>query len=101
METWPAGSLAESPPHKNRAYQDIGKARTAREIAQADLQLAREQLSVVLAQAGEGRVAMRQVEEARFVEEEKWIAFYDAQHALERARMDLLHQTGTIVAALK
>jgi hypothetical protein len=34
-------------------------------------------------------------------EEEKWIAFYDAQHALERARMDLLHQTGTIVAALK
>lgn len=85
----------------HRAFQDVEKARTARELAQADLQLAREQLSVVLAQAGEGRMAMKQVEEAHFLEEEKWIAFYDAETAVERARFNVLRQTGEIIAALK
>jgi outer membrane protein len=85
----------------HRAYQDVSKAQTAREVAQAELQLARDQLSIVLAQAGEGRVAMRQVEEARFAEEEKWMAFFDADSAVERARFNVLHQTGEIIAALK
>jgi outer membrane protein len=85
----------------HRAYLDAEKAQGAKELAQADLQLAREQLSIVLAQAGEGRVAMRQVEEARFGEDEKWIAFYDADAAVERARFNILRQTGEIVAALK
>ena len=85
----------------HRAYQDVEKAQAAKELAQAELELARDQLSIVLAQAGEGRVAMRQVEEARFGEEEKWIAFYDADSAVERARFNVLRQTGEIVAALK
>jgi outer membrane protein len=85
----------------HRAFQDLEKAQSARELAQADLQLARDQLSIVLAQAGEGRVAMRQVEEARFGEEEKWIAFFDADSGVERARFNILRETGEIVAALK
>jgi outer membrane protein TolC len=85
----------------HRAYQDVEKAQAARELAQAELQLAREQLSIVLAQAGEGRVAMRQVEEARFGEEEKWIAFFDADAGVERARFNVLRQTGDIIAALR
>ena len=85
----------------HRAYQDVERAKTAREVAQADLQLAREQLSIVLAQAGEGRVAMRQVEEARFAEDEKWFTFYDAETAVERAQYEVLRQTGQIVAALR
>ncbi len=85
----------------HQAYLEIGKAQSAKELAQADLQLARDQLSVVLALAGEGRVAMRQVEEARFDEEEKWIAFFDADAGVERARFNVLRQTGGIVTALK
>jgi len=85
----------------HRAYQDVEKAQAARELAQAELQLARDQLSIVLAQAGEGRVAMRQVEEARFGEEEKWIAFFDADAGVERARFNVLRQTGEIIAALR
>ena len=85
----------------HRAYLDVEKTKTARELAQAELQLAREQLSIVLAQAGEGRVSMRQVEEARFAEDEKWIAFYDADASVERARFNVLRQTGEIIAALK
>jgi hypothetical protein len=41
------------------------------------------------------------VEEARFIEDEKWIAFYDAQFASERARWSVLRETGDLRAALQ
>jgi outer membrane protein len=85
----------------HQTYQEIEKADAARQLAQADLDLARSQLSIVLAQMNEGRAALRQVEEARFNENEKWIAFYDAQFNLERARLNVLRQTGELRAALQ
>jgi outer membrane protein len=85
----------------HQSYLDIKKADVARELAQADLDLARSQLSIVLAQLNEGRASLRQVEEARFNEGEKWIAFYDAQFASERARWNVLRQTGDLRAALQ
>jgi len=85
----------------HQSYQEIHKADIARELAQADLDLARSQLSVILAQMGEGRASLRQVEEARFNEDEKWIAFYDAQFNAERARLNVLRQTGELISALK
>jgi adhesin transport system outer membrane protein len=85
----------------HQSYQEIHKTDVARELAQADLDLARSQLSVLLAQMGEGRASLRQVEEARFNENEKWIAFYDAQYNAERARLNVLRQTGELMAALR
>ena len=85
----------------HQSYQEIRKTDAARELAQADLDLARAQLSVLLAQMNEGRASLRQVEEARFAENEKWIAFYDAQFNSERARLNVLRQTGDLMAALK
>jgi outer membrane protein len=85
----------------HQSYLDIRKADVARELAQADLDLARSQLSIVLAQLNEGRASLRQVEEARFNEDEKWIAFYDAQFASERARWGVLRETGDLRAALQ
>ena len=85
----------------HQSYQEIHKSDIARELAQADLDLARSQLSVILAQMNEGRASLRQVEEARFNENEKWIAFYDAQFNAERARLNVLRQTGDLMAALK
>jgi hypothetical protein len=41
------------------------------------------------------------VDNARLAEQEKWIAFYDTQHVVESARLDLLRQTGTLLAALR
>jgi outer membrane protein len=84
----------------HQSYQEIQKSDLARELAQADLDLARSQLSVILAQMNEGRASLRQVEEARFNEDEKWIAFYDAQFNAERARLNVLRQTGELRAAL-
>jgi outer membrane protein TolC len=85
----------------HQSYQEIEKADSARQLAQADLDLARSQLSVILAQMSEGRASLRQVEEARFNENEKWIAFYDAQFNTERARLNVLRQTGKLLAALQ
>ena len=85
----------------HQTYLDLQKAETSRELAQADLDLARAQMSVVLAQMGEGRATLKQVEEARFNENEKWIAFYDAQFSTERARLNVLRQTGELTASLR
>jgi outer membrane protein len=85
----------------HQSYLNIRKADVARELAQADLDLARSQLSVLLAQMTEGRASLRQVEEARFAEDEKWIAFYDAQFNAERARLNVLRETGELRAAIQ
>jgi outer membrane protein len=84
-----------------KSYQELQKARSASEVARLDLDYAREQVSVLLAQLQEGRVQQQQLDSARFNEQEKWIAFYDAQHAVEKARLDLLRDTGTLLAQLR
>ncbi len=84
-----------------KTYQELQKATSAQEVARLDLDYTREQVSLLLAQLGEGRATQQQVDNARLTEQEKWIAFYDAQHAVENARLDLLRQTGTLLAALR
>ena len=36
----------------------------------------------------------------RTTENEKWIAFYDVQNSKERARLNVLRQTGSLISAL-
>jgi len=84
----------------HQSFSEIHRAETNSTVTRADLDFSRESLSVLLAQMGEGRASLRQVEEARFQEDEKWIAFYDAQFAAERARLNLLRQTGELAASI-
>jgi OMF family outer membrane factor len=84
-----------------KSYQEFQKATSAQQVARLDLDYTRDQVSLLLAQLGEGRATQQQVDNARLTEQEKWIAFYDAQHAVESARLDLLRQTGTLQAALR
>jgi outer membrane protein TolC len=83
-----------------KSWQDLRVAESARDVARLDLDVTRERLGVALAQFEEGRALLRQVEEMRSAEMEKWLAFFDAQHAVERARLEVLRTTGTIMAAL-
>ena len=83
------------------SFREVKKAQTAAEVAGLDLEVAREQLSVDLAQMQEGRLPLRQVEEARIAENAKWIAFYDAQYALEKARWNVLRLTGNLVGTIE
>jgi outer membrane protein TolC len=84
-----------------QAFREVKKADTAAGVARLDLEVAREQLSVDLAQFQEGRLGMRQMEEARLAESDKWIAFYDAQYALEKARWNVLRLTGRLADSVK
>ena len=84
-----------------QAFREVKKAGMAAEVARLDLEVAREQLSVNLAQMQEGRLTLRQVEEARVLENGKWIAFYDAQYAVEKARWSVLRLTGDLVPAIE
>ena len=84
-----------------QSYRDVKKAELAAEVARLDLEVAREQLSVNLAQMQEGRLTLRQVEEARVAENDKWIAFYDAQYAVEKARWAVLRLTGDLVPTIE
>lgn len=84
-----------------RQFEHVKTAEAAAEVARQDLELARENLSVVLARQQEGRAWLRDVEAARHLEQEKWLAFYDAQYALEAARFRLLSQTGALLAQLR
>jgi len=83
-----------------QSFRDAARSQSAAEVARLDLEVAREQVSVDLAQMQEGRLPIREMEEARVAENEKWIAFYDAQYAVEKAGWDLLHHTGNLIAAL-
>jgi outer membrane protein TolC len=84
-----------------KRYADLQRADTSRQIAKMDLDLTRESLAVQLARFEEGRATMRQVEEARFQENEKWMAYYDSVTQSEGARYALLEMTGGLVAALR
>ena len=83
------------------SFQEVKQAESARDVARLDLDVARDQVSVLLAQMEEGRASLRQVEEARIAEDAKWLAFIDSNCALETARYSLLHQTGDLLAAIK
>ena len=85
----------------HQSYRELRKAEAQREVARLDLEVAREQLSVNLARLQEGRILLSEVEESRIAESGRWIAFYDAQYAVERARWNLARQTGNLLAALQ
>jgi outer membrane protein TolC len=83
-----------------KSYRELRTAERAAEVAKLDLDVAREQTALLLAQMEEGRVNLRQVEESRLAESEKWIAWYESRSLLEKARLAVLHQTGNLIASL-
>lgn len=85
----------------DQAYRDAERAERGRTLRRAALDLAREDLSVLMIQADEGRATMAQVEAARAAEQEAWIAYYDAQHTVELARLNVRRVSGTILAGLR
>jgi outer membrane protein len=83
-----------------RSYQQWQKAEEIRNLARMQLDVAREQLTVLLAQNGEGRVPMSRVEQARLEESDRWIGLYEAETQVSRAKFAILRQTGNLMAAI-
>jgi outer membrane protein TolC len=84
-----------------RSYEQWEKAEKIRDLARMQLDLARQDLTVLLAQNGEGRVPLSRVEQARLEESNRWISMYDAETQVTRAKIAILRQTGTLLASLQ
>jgi outer membrane protein TolC len=84
-----------------RSFDELQNAQNAAEVARLDLEVTRKQLSVTLAQFDEGRAALADLAAMRSQENDKWIAFYEAQSAREKARLNVLKQTGSLLQALR
>jgi len=70
---------------------DAGK-----EVARLELQLAQQNLSVLQSQYAEGKVNLREVEKARLDENDKWMAYLDANFARQQAQIELLKTAGQL-----
>jgi outer membrane protein len=84
-----------------RAFQEVRLADESREVARLDLDVAVRQVGIDLALVGEGKLSQAKLEQDRAAEDEKWQAYYESQTKAERARLDVLHRTGTILTAVK
>jgi len=68
----------------------------AKEVARLELQLAQQNVAVLQAQFGEGKLNLRDVERARLEENEKWMAYLDAGFQKQQAQLDLLKTAGQL-----
>jgi len=78
------------------------RARTAREMdaareeARLDLKLAQESLAVAQSKFDQGQSSLRELEQARLDESEKWVGFLDADFARQQGQLALLQSTGQL-----
>jgi outer membrane protein TolC len=68
----------------------------AKEVARLELQLAQQNVTVLQSQFAEGRINVREVERARLDENDKWMAYLDANFQRQQAQLDLLQTAGQI-----
>ena len=68
----------------------------AKEVARLELQLAQQNVTVFQSQFAEGRINLREVERARLEENDKWMAYLDANFQRQQAQLDLLHTAGQL-----
>jgi outer membrane protein TolC len=68
----------------------------AKEVARLELQLAQQNVAVMQSQYGEGKLNLREVEKARLDENEKWMAYLDANFQRQQAQVELLKTAGQL-----
>jgi outer membrane protein TolC len=83
---------------KSRKVQE---ADAAKEVARLELQLAQQNVSVLQSQFGEGKTNLRDVERARLDENEKWMAYLDANFRRQQAQLELLRTAGQLDKVLQ
>jgi len=69
---------------------------SAREVARLDLKLAQETLALTQEKFDQGRASLRELEQDRLDESEKWVAFLDADFARQQGQLTLLQTTGQL-----
>jgi len=76
--------------------RDVRELDASHEVARLDLQLAQESLQLVQTKFDQGRATLRDIEQARLDESDKWVAFLDAEFARQQGQLTLLQATGQL-----
>ncbi len=79
--------------HKARQVKEMD---TSREVARLELDLSQQNLEVLQAQFQQGRASVRDLEAGQLDQNDKWLAFLDADFARKQAQLDLLRTTGQV-----
>ena len=79
-----------------RADAALNAARRRAELARLELDFARENVGVLLAQFQEGRVALGDLERARVMESSAWGVLYESQCELAKAQLGVIYSAGGI-----
>jgi outer membrane protein len=84
-----------------RKARQVREADLGGDVARLELQLAQENVRVLQAQFDQGRGSLKDLEAAHIEENDKWLAFLDANYARQQAQLDLLRATGQLAQVLQ
>lgn len=73
----------------------------SREVSRLELQIAQQNVAQLQSQFGEGKASLRDVEKARLDENEKWMAYLDANFQKQQAQVELLRSAGQLEKVLE
>ena len=79
----------------------VREAELGGEVARLELQLAQENVRILQAQFDEGRGSLNALEAAHIEENDKWLAFLDANYARQQVQLELLRTTGQLAQVLQ
>ncbi|HTS12840.1 MAG TPA: TolC family protein [Candidatus Limnocylindrales bacterium] len=72
-----------------------------RDVARLDLKLAQQTLEMTQAKLEDGKATLRDVEQARLDESDKWMQFLDADLAWQKGQLKILEATGQLSKVLQ
>lgn len=84
-----------------RKARMVREAELGGDVARLELQLAQENVRVLQAQVDQGRGSLQDLEAAHIEENDKWLAYLDANYARQEAQLDLLKSTGQLAQVLQ
>jgi outer membrane protein TolC len=84
-----------------RMARQVREADLAGEVARLELQLSQENLRILQAQVDQGRGSLKDLEAEHLNENDKWLAYLDANYARQQAQLELLRTTGQLAKVLQ
>jgi outer membrane protein len=76
--------------------RNVRELEAGREVARLALKLAQESLQLVQDKFDQGRATLRDIEQARLDESDRWVAFLDADFARQQGQLTLLQAMGQL-----
>jgi outer membrane protein TolC len=84
-----------------RKARQVHESDLAGEVTRLELQLSQENLRVLQVLFDQGRGSLKDLEAAHLDENDKWLAYLDANYARQQAQLELLRTTGQVAKVLQ